>query len=170
MPSLYLIRHGEPENGGTLLGRTDPPLSQQGRRQMRGIRQTFAAVYTSTLRRARESAALLSAESAVLILPELDEISHGVWDGKKWEEIERDFPELASKKLTDWLGVTPPGGESWADFTVRVERAIGIIRQGSFPAAVVGHLAVNACIASRISSASPLGYRQAYGQIDRYEI
>jgi broad specificity phosphatase PhoE len=168
VPALYLIRHGEPAVAGVLLGQTDPPLSPRGREQMAAVRIDAAVVYASPLRRARESAELLG--QAVVILPELAEIGLGEWDGLSWSEIETRDPELASRKLADWTGVTPPGGETWSDFTRRVDSALEVVRRGLFPAAVVAHVAVNAWIAHRVGRAATLAFQQEYAQVDRYEL
>ena len=168
VPTLYVVRHGEPALKGVLLGRLDPSLSETGRLQMLAIKLTVAVVYTSPLRRARQSAELLGAP--ILVLPELAEIDAGDWDGRTWAEIEASDPELAKRKVADWTGVTPPGGEEWHDFTRRVDVALELIRQGRFPAAVVGHLAVNAWIMHRIQGGPPLSFEQHYGQVDQYEL
>ena len=61
--NLLLIRHGEPDTGDG--PRADPPLSASGRAQGAALAawlagEDLAAVYTSPLRRARETAAFLS--------------------------------------------------------------------------------------------------------------
>jgi broad specificity phosphatase PhoE len=168
VPTLYVVRHGEPTLKGVLLGSSDPPLSEAGRAQMSAISLSVRAVYTSPLRRARESAELL--ESSVIVLPDLAEVGLGEWDGRTWAEIEASYPELAGRKLADWPAVTPPGGEEWTSFTFRIDRALDAIRRGPFPAAVVAHLAVNAWIVHRIAGAKPLSFQQEYGQVDEYEL
>jgi len=153
---------------GVLLGQSDPPLSNAGRAQMSAIRLPAVVVWTSPLRRARDSAELLGAP--VVVLPDLAEIGMGEWDGRSWAEIEASFPVLAKRKAADWTAVTPPGGEDWQQFTQRVDRAFERIRQGPFPAAVVGHVAVNAWIVHRVSAAAPMSFHQEYGQVDAYEL
>jgi broad specificity phosphatase PhoE len=168
VPTLYLVRHGEPALKGVLLGRSDPPLSEAGRAQMAAIRLDAAVIYCSPLRRALESAELIGGE--IVVLPDLAEIGLGDWDGKSWAEIEAKDPELAARKLQDWTGVTPPGGETWDEFTERIDRTLEIVRRGPFPAAIVAHVAVNACIAHRVSEAAALSFRQEYGQLDAYNL
>jgi probable phosphoglycerate mutase len=152
---------------GVLLGRTDPPLSETGRAQMTAVRLDVARIYASPLRRARESAELLG--GPVVVLDDLAEIGLGAWDGRTWADIEAAEPEMAARKLLDWTGVTPPGGEVWRDFEQRIDRALGIVRQGAFPAAIVAHVAVNACIAHRICRAPALSFHQEYAQADAFE-
>lgn len=67
MRTIYLIRHGKPEfpdERKYCIGRTDLPLSEEGRTQIRALGETFAGrriekIYTSPLKRCRESAAIL---------------------------------------------------------------------------------------------------------------
>jgi probable phosphoglycerate mutase len=135
---------------------------------MEALRIPAAVVYTSPLRRARESAEILGLP--VIVLPELAEIDLGEWDGRTWADIESADPELAQQKLADWTGITPPHGEAWQDFTRRIDRALDTIRAGPFPVVVVAHVGVNAWIAHRVAGAAPLTFLQDYAQVDRYEI
>ena len=67
MRTIYLIRHGKPEfpdERKYCIGRTDLPLSEEGRTQIQALGETFAGrriekIYTSPLKRCRESAAIL---------------------------------------------------------------------------------------------------------------
>jgi broad specificity phosphatase PhoE len=162
MPQLYLIRHAEPENAGKLLGRSDPPLSAEGRAQALALRIECTRIYTSTLKRARETAALLSRGRPIFEWPELAEMSLGVWDGLSWSEIEHQWPDLAASKLQDWFGVTPPGGEPWEQVCARVERVYELIRRGPMPAAVVSHVGVNAALAFVAAGHDPMKFHQDY--------
>src|SRR5688500_15072722 len=98
VPALYVVRHGEPLVQGVMLGRTDPPLSEAGRAHMLSVRIPVPVIFTSPLRRARESADLIAGTADVIVLPELTEIGLGDWDGKAWHEIEASHPELAREK------------------------------------------------------------------------
>ena len=162
MPQLHLIRHAAPETAGVLLGHTDPPLSAEGRAQALSIRIESARFYTSTLRRARETAVLMSNGRPVFEWPELREVSLGLWDGLSWSEIERQWPDQAAAKLNDWFGVTPPGGESWDEVCERVNKVYELIRHGPMPAAVVGHVGVNAAMAFVAAGYDPLKFHQEY--------
>jgi alpha-ribazole phosphatase len=158
MPDLFLVRHAEPVLRGVMLGQCDPPLSERGREQAAALLQnvTLAIVYTSPLKRAVETAKLLARGAPIEIIDDLKELSHGEWDGRTWEEIEKLYPEIAPQKLRDWKATTPPGGESWADFEARVHRAFEQIRGGPRPAAIVAHAAVNHVIG---------GVNQPYGGV-----
>jgi broad specificity phosphatase PhoE len=148
MPSLFLVRHAEPAITGVLLGSLDPALSDAGRAQAATLLKDVALtmVYSSPLRRALETAQLLARGKPIEIVEELREISHGDWDGLTWSAIEARDPELASRKLADWRGVTAPRGEPWEHFAERVGQAFERIRRGPRPAAIVAHAAVNQLI------------------------
>lgn len=170
MPALYLVRHGEPALRGVMLGRTDPPLSEAGRAQMSAVYVAAEVVFTSPLRRAVESAELLARGAEIVVLPDLAEIGLGEWDGKSWDEIEAMDADLARRKLERWTEVTPPGGEPWAEFATRVRGALDVVICRGATAAIVGHIAVNACIASIVAGVDPLAFRQEYGQVYEYRI
>ncbi|MCP5112122.1 MAG: histidine phosphatase family protein [bacterium] len=165
-----MVRHAEPLVSGLLLGQSDPPLCENGRQQARaalpGLR--VERVYSSPLQRARETAAVIDAPLEVV--DELAEISMGEWDGLAWKEIEHRWPELARAKTQDWLGVTPPGGESWQEFQSRVCSALRNILHSPLTAAVVGHFAVNSVIERELRGADPAGYQQEYCEIKEYDL
>jgi broad specificity phosphatase PhoE len=156
MPDLFLVRHCEPAVTGVLLGQSDPPLSDRGRADALNLlrHRKLNIIYSSPLRRALETAQAIG--GPIEIVHDLREITYGEWDGLTWAQIEATDPLLAAAKLRDWQNVTPPGGETWDQFTSRVRHALQHILNGPRPAAIVAHAAVNKVIA---------GVDQAYGQI-----
>ncbi len=68
--TIVLVRHGETDwnRENRFQGHADPPLNDAGRAQARAARASsyatrrFAAAYTSPLRRAHETAAILASE------------------------------------------------------------------------------------------------------------
>ncbi len=168
MRTLYVVRHGEPALTGVLLGRTDPPLTEAGRAACAALDVPADVFYTSPLRRTRESADAVARGRPIVVEPDLIEIALGTWDGRPWTEIEAAEPELAAAKLANWKNVIPPGGETWAEFTGRVDRALARILAGPFPAAVVGHVAVNAWLAHRLGGSDPLAFIQPYAGVQTY--
>ena len=128
MRRLYLVRHGRPDVPlGTRLciGRTDLPLGALGRMQacrtaLGMARLSFEAVYSSPLRRARETADFFSGD--VRILPDLREIDCGDWDGLDFEEIQRRWPEVYAARGKD-LSLPMPNGETADAVRERARRA-----------------------------------------------
>ena len=137
MPTqLILIRHGHTASNAAgsarLSGRTDVPLSDRGREEVRRLAERlrrappFAAIYTSPLRRARETAlALVDAGCGPLhVCVGLQEIDCGVLDGLPLDEVKRRVPELWAANLRqDDDRFRWPGGESYRQLRCRALRA-----------------------------------------------
>lgn len=124
MTRFLFLRHGESTWNALRRwqGSADAPLSPRGEEQARaagaviGAHGPFAAVFTSTLQRARRTGELL-AEVADLHLGEafagLAERSAGAWEGLTRVEIEAQWPGALER------GAHPPGYEPDADVLSR---------------------------------------------------
>lgn len=130
MPLIDLIRHGETEIRGLLLGRTDIAVSESGWRQFE--QQTaggiWTSVVTSPLRRAREPAEKLARLRHLPLRIDADwaEMNFGDWDGRPLAEL-RAEPKIATQLDAFYRSAEAPGapqGESWAEFRTRVKRAL----------------------------------------------
>ncbi|MBL8222188.1 MAG: histidine phosphatase family protein [Bryobacterales bacterium] len=172
MPQLLLVRHGEPERKGVLLGRLNTGLSAAGLAQARSALSGLEAAvcYVSPLRRAQETAACLPEAMPRVTLEDLAEIGMGDWEGLRWSEVEDEWPELASKKLTNWFGIPAPGGERWEEIVARAEQALARMRQGPFPAIAVGHQGLHAVLDSLLSGRRPEGFLQEYCEVRTYDL
>jgi broad specificity phosphatase PhoE len=128
---LTLVRHGSTEwnEKGRFQGWGDPPLSAKGRGEAERLGahlagEEFGLVVTSGLLRARETAALAFPGAEAHTDPRLREMNFGAWDGLTWAEcVERDG-DLIGRWSEDPSAVTPPGGESLADFEFRIAAAL----------------------------------------------
>lgn len=127
MTEILLIRHAEPEGAGRYLGRrSDPPLSARGRAQAEALArrlasEPLAAIYSSPLRRALETARAIAAHHLpVEIVADLVEMDFGLWDGLSYQEVEAREPEQLARWLEDPLAVVPPEGEGLAGMGRRV--------------------------------------------------
>jgi broad specificity phosphatase PhoE len=131
---ILVIRHGQSQ--WNALGRGhgwgDPPLSPLGEAQARSAVAALASqdltpgVLASDLRRARHTAELVADPLGLFPIDttaDLREHDIGEWDGKTWEEIERDWPGAKAAWVAEQID-TPPGGESREAFYRRVERAV----------------------------------------------
>ncbi len=132
---LYLMRHGaiEATEEKRFVGQIDLPLSPYGRKQSeRQARQLkdipFSGVWCSDLKRAYETAAIVSQDRGLAIrsAPELREINLGRWDGMSMKQIREQFPDLWQARGEDFGNFRPPGAESFADLR---QRAVPFIRQ-----------------------------------------
>jgi broad specificity phosphatase PhoE len=143
LPCVYLVRHGETEwsASGQHTGRTDIPLTEEGERKARGLRErlkgvAFDRVFTSPLQRAARTCALAGFGDAAKVDPDLLEWNYGDYEGRKSSEILSDRP--------GWLLFRDgcPNGEQPADVGARADRVIARLRGGNERAVVFssGHL------------------------------
>jgi 2,3-bisphosphoglycerate-dependent phosphoglycerate mutase len=170
MPTLALVRHGQSlwnlQNRFT--GWVDVPLTERGRDEARAAGEAlrgiaFDVAYTSALRRAQETLALVM-DAAGLDVPvirdaALNERDYGDLAGlDKAETAER----YGAEQVHVWrrsFDVAPPGGESLQDTAARAlpffERAIlGDLRHGR-DALVVAHGNSNRSIVMRLDALGP---------------
>ena len=135
---LILVRHGETEGESSIRyhGRTDVPLSELGRAQMRLASRAletrhsakhFARVLSSPLVRASEGARIVAGDSAPLAtIDEFAEVHFGLFEGLTADEIRERYPDEFARWNADRLApaYTYPEGESRAAFAERVERGL----------------------------------------------
>ncbi len=153
MAKFILVRHGESvwNSERRIQGNLDPELSERGKRQtdlLVARLRTFmssavAAVYSSPLRRAAQTAAEIAAAYRLPVFhdPDLCEMSLGKWEGMTVAEIQSAFPGRYEKWLEDPLASPAPGGEDLRAFDRRVQAALERM-QRSHPGAdliVVSH-------------------------------
>jgi len=151
MTSIYLVRHARSEgnDAGRFQGRMDTPLAPVGLEQAQYLGKRFAslpvaAVYSSPLRRARQTAAAIAAPHhlEVQVEPDLIEIDIGDFENRTFDEVRRLYPrELEAFDATPHLFTAPKNGESILDVYTRMVRAIGDIakRHPNQTVAVVSH-------------------------------
>lgn len=96
MTTLLLVRHGETDWNAERRwqGHTDVPLNERGRKQARALAEQIAAepvdaVYSSDLRRARDTAAAVADRLGlpVTVDPDLREIDVGSREGLTGDEV-----------------------------------------------------------------------------------
>jgi len=131
--TVIIVRHGVTKHtsakrfsGG--LGGDNPPLSDEGRDQIRAagewlqpMAERIEAVVASPVRRTRESADVLGELLGVAVTeePGFAEMEFGHWDGLTFNEV----GERHGDELTAWLGsldAAPAGGESFRAVQERV--------------------------------------------------
>jgi broad specificity phosphatase PhoE len=130
---LVLVRHAatDPDLRGHCYGRLEVALSADGQRQAGELAAALAAeplavVYASPLARAIETAAALADPVPVEALREID---FGELEGRAYEEIRRERPDLFRTWMETPTAVRFPGGESYADLRERVLTAVAGIRE-----------------------------------------
>jgi broad specificity phosphatase PhoE len=146
---LYLARHGETEWSLSKqhTGRTDIPLTDNGRRQAEALRGLFAErpvekAYASPLGRAMETARLAGFPDAQP-RDELLEFDYGEYEGVTTADIRAGRP--------DWYLWRDgcPRGESPSQVAERVGRLIDELRQQGADAALFAHGHVLRALAAR---------------------
>lgn len=133
MTHLCLIRHGQTDWNleGRYQGQGDVPLNAAGRTQAYALAgqldgRIFKALYASDLKRAMETAEIVSEFVNLPVNPEprLREIDQGEWEGELVEVIKSRYAELWSHRSQDPAGVRPPGGETVREVAERVHAAL----------------------------------------------
>jgi broad specificity phosphatase PhoE len=113
---ILLARHGETDwnRESRFQGHADPPLNDRGREQAADLAEALAneelaAVYSSPLRRAFETAETIAARHGLEAVPveRLREVDVGSWQALTRDDVERRFPE----EFRRWLDY----GQGWND-------------------------------------------------------
>ncbi len=156
MSRLWLVRHG-PTHARSLTGWTDLAADLSDRAALARLAAALpdVPVVSSDLSRAIATAdALQGARPRLPHDPRWREIHFGDWEG----QLAADLPERPSRAF--WEGEAPaPGGEGWADLSLRVARALGEIEA---PLIVVAHFgAILAAVqaATGMTAAQALSHR-----------
>jgi broad specificity phosphatase PhoE len=130
---IYLVRHGQTvwNEEGRLCGSSDVPLSDEGLAQARKLAARLkdigiAAIYSSPLLRARQTAEAIAAHHRVevKIEPDLREIDYGDWEGLKVADVLEQFPEIEKLRREEPMKFVAPNGEPMRQFAKRVISAI----------------------------------------------
>jgi probable phosphoglycerate mutase len=142
VPDLWFVRHGATEwsETGRHTGRTDVPLSAQGRAQAESLRtglagQNFATVLTSPLSRARDTATLAGFPDAEPV-DDLQEWDYGALEGLTSEQIRARGPEWL--QWTIFAGDVP-GGENIDQVATRARAVLGRANAAAGPVLLFSH-------------------------------
>ena len=136
MTTVVLIRHGQTDWNveGRWQGQADPPLNDRGREQAHHAAQYqrrfgIAALYSSDLRRAMETAQIIGAEMRLPVIPQprLREINLGKWQGMLSADIEAQYPDEFRRWHTLPLTARPPDGEDVPTLATRVLETVNEI-------------------------------------------
>ncbi len=168
---LILARHGETlwNREHRVLGHTEIELSDLGRRQAERLalalkEERVAAIYSSPLRRARETAEAIARihQLGVEFDEALKELDTGELDGLTFVEMGKHYSEFLKRWIEDASSVSLPGGESIRQLRERVWPMIERIAE-SHPndvVIVVSHSFVIQCIICKALGISLSHYRR----------
>ncbi len=129
---VLLARHGQTTWNiqSRYMGQVDIPLDETGQRQAemlgrRLARESLAAIYTSDLQRASQTAFAIAVYHTCPLIPDarLREMDFGVWQGLTYAEIQETDRINLEAWEADRLKNAPPGGETLSQFSERIEAA-----------------------------------------------
>jgi broad specificity phosphatase PhoE len=121
--TLILVRHGRTaaNAGGQLQGRLDLPLDDVGEQQVAQVAEMIGRpdrLVSSPLLRARQTAAAF--DVGVEIDERWIEVAYGEWEGRR-------LADVSAGEWATWradASFAPPGGESLADVSRRIQPAL----------------------------------------------
>jgi probable phosphoglycerate mutase len=158
--SVVLARHGETEWSRSLrhTGKTDLPLTEEGRRQASALGPrlkgwTFSLVLTSPLRRALETCRLAGYGEQAQVRPDLVEWDYGRYEGLTTRQIQEIQPDWSL-----WRDGCP-GGEQAADVGRRTDRVIAEVRGVDGDVVIFAHGHVLRVLTARWLGEPPEGGR-----------
>ncbi len=167
---LLLIRHGETNwnRESRFQGTMDIPLNENGQAQAAKAREFLKNVdihfgVTSPMSRPKETAEIIlhsHPEVTLTTHPKLEEIGHGLWEGKLESEIEADFPGMLAQWQSQPETVQMPEGENLQQVWDRANQAWeDIVTQYASPVnqvgIVVAHDAINKVILCKLMGLQP---------------
>lgn len=147
---IFIVRHGECLGNieQRVRGRTEFPLNENGLAQAFATaaalkNEKLECVYTSPLGRARETAEIIANAGSFCLKIEkrFNNMSFGAWEGRKKEDLEREFPEEWQTWMTRPEDLRLAGAETFDDAMDRSVAALNelteVHRGGAF--ALVSH-------------------------------
>jgi phosphoserine phosphatase len=164
---ILLIRHGETDwnRAERFQGQIDIPLNRQGLAQAEKAGEFLKdtkldLAFSSPLSRPLETCKAVLAhhgEIPLTLVEDLQEISHGLWEGKLKAEIEAQFPGALEHWTKTPEAVQMPEGENLQQVWERSLRAWQhLVREtGERTALVAAHDAINKAIVAGVLGLSP---------------
>ena len=149
-PEVVLVRHGETEwtRTGQHTGKTDIPLTDEGRRQAELLRESltgrrFVRVLTSPLSRAADTCRLAGLGDSAEVSDELLEWDYSDYEGVTTAQIRKERPDWNL-----WRDGCP-GGEEPGEVGARVDRIVAELQRLDGDAALFAHGHVLRVLAAR---------------------
>jgi probable phosphoglycerate mutase len=175
---LLLVRHGETQwnRDQRFQGQQDIPLNTVGEQQAQRAAcflrsQRIDLAFSSPLSRPWKTAEAICVAKQegsgclpLQAIPDLQEISHGNWEGKLQGEIEAEYPGLLQQWQTDPASVQMPCGENLHQVWARSQTAWEQILQetqsagANTTALVVAHDAINKAILCQLFDLGPKAF------------
>lgn len=177
---IQFVRHGITQGNldGKYIGLTDEGLCPKGIAELKVKKSSLVypyveRIYTSPLKRCRETAQLLYTDCSMRLVPELREMNFGSFENKRATDL-MDKPEY-KEFLKGGLDNPAPGGESMRDVVERCYWAADFIitdmmEKGVDTVAVITHggIIMNMLSCFGLPKASPMNWPCDFGE--GYEI
>ena len=169
--TIYVVRHGQTDwnKEGRMQGSTDNPLNSVGREQAAATAKALAdvkldAVYTSSHKRARETAALFEGRAPITAMDEMRERNFGKFEGSS----DKDQANVAEFKKRRFVWTDDmEGGESLENQSKRADTAIAKIRErhkNGGAILLVGHGGINSLMICNLLGLSPAEFAKTINQ------
>ncbi len=137
---IKLIRHGL-TNGNlrkAYIGKTDEPLSDEGMHMFKDVDIFTTHVYVSEKQRTKQTAKIIYPKAKQIVIPDLNEMNFGDFEGKNFKELENNIDYKA------WVDSDCknkcPNGESLREFVTRCKRGfLSVIYSTNNDIVIVAH-------------------------------
>jgi len=154
-PFIFLIRHGRTEwnKKKVFRGHIDIPLDEVGENQAKATGKflqdiNLSIIYSSPLKRALQTAKIIkkyqSKNVKVIAYPGFLDLSYGEWQGKTYEKVKKNYPELYQVWEKEPYRVKIPKGETLLEARRRSWQALQqvILKYQGF-IGIVSHRVIN---------------------------
>ena len=130
--TMFLARHGQTKSNinGFYMGRSNEDLNEAGYTQAHRLSSRLArlpvdSIYTSPLRRAYTTAAILNEphQAELTVMEALTEVHLGRWQGLHTDDVKQSGPEQRPQTWVDPTEITRPHGENIREMAERAVRA-----------------------------------------------
>jgi len=137
---LILLRHAETKANADnkYIGHSYSEYTEKGKKQIKNIlrllsKESFDRVYSSPLPRALKLAEMISHQMncELLIEESLKEMNFGIFEGKRYQEAEREYKDEWEKWTDDYINYRIPDGECYLDLQQRVTTFIDKLERDS---------------------------------------
>ncbi|EJU23447.1 histidine phosphatase superfamily (branch 1) [Peptoanaerobacter stomatis] len=134
---IYITRHGRTiwNEEGKLQGSLDSPLTQEGIQMAKDLSKrilpyNIELIVTSDLKRAKDTSSYIRGNMDIPIwyFEELREMSYGVWDGMKMEEVYEKYGDEFEKFKKDPHNYNNGSGETYYQLVDRVKASLEKIK------------------------------------------
>ena len=174
MTTWHWVRHG-PTHQKTFVGWRDVPADLSDTAQIARLNAHLpqeALLISSDLIRASATADTLTSAQRTRLPhdPDLRELNFGLWDGKAFDAIAAEYPDLSRAYWETPGDIAPPEGESWNTCIARVSAVVDHMNTAHPNAHIiaVAHIGV---ILTQVQRAAGLSAQQAMGhKIDNLSV